>query len=184
MPCGWFRSRAHAYPSPPTHEGAGRPEATIGRRERERSPPGQRRAGPDRTRSHRRRGCEDRRRGSGRRPRIEGRRRCKTASLRDPYDQTAAFGLPAERRPQRSKNRSDRDVRTIELLWERLFQAHANAPRAALDDQCVAFVPDAVGQSRQQRGDRCQNTSIRHIRAYVACERAAIDQNRYRNRWE
>ena len=29
-----------------------------------------------------------------------------------------------------------------------------------------------------------KDASTGHIRAYVACERAAIDQNRYRNRWE
>ena len=165
-----FRSRPHEKPT--NASPAVRSEKWCSfqarRRKRKRSPPRQWRAGPDRTRRHR----------------VERRRRCNVASLRKPHDQTAAFGFPAERRPQRSKNRSDGDVRTIELLRKGFFQGNAHAPRPALDDQRVAFVPDAVGQSRQQWGDRCKNTSTRHIRAYVACERAAIDQNRYRSRWE
>jgi hypothetical protein len=99
-------------------------------------------------------------------------------------EQTPALGLPAERRPQRSQNRGHGNVRTVELIGNRLRKPNSNPLRAPLDHQRVALIPNAVGQSRHQRRDRRKDATTSHIRAYVACERAAIDQNRYRNRWE
>jgi hypothetical protein len=75
-------------------------------------------------------------------------------------------------------------IRAVELFGNRLRKANAHPLRAPLDDQRVALVPNAVGQSRHQRRDRRKDAAAGHVRANVACERAAIDQNRYRNRWE
>jgi hypothetical protein len=82
------------------------------------------------------------------------------------------------------QHRRHGNVLTIELIGNRLRKTNSNPLRTPLDDQRVALVPNAVGQSRHQRRNRRKDAAAGHIRADVACERAAIDQNRYRNRWE
>jgi hypothetical protein len=92
--------------------------------------------------------------------------------------------LEAQRCAQRAKDRSNRHIRPVELIRECLSETNSNAPRATLYHQGVALVPHAVGQPHHQRVDRREDAASGHICAHVAFERAAIDQNRYRGRWE
>jgi hypothetical protein len=82
------------------------------------------------------------------------------------------------------QHRRHRHVRTVKLIWNRLCKPNAHPLRAPLDDQRVALIPNAIGKSRYQRIDRRKDAATGHVCAHVARERAAIDQNRYRNRWE
>ncbi|MGB6520301.1 MAG: hypothetical protein WBE83_00870 [Candidatus Cybelea sp.] len=81
----------------------------------------------------------------------------------------------AQARAEGSQHRADRDVGAVELIGHAALQRHADARRAALEDQRAVLDPHPVGQPRQERVGRRQDAAFRHVRHDVARERMAVE---------
>jgi hypothetical protein len=85
------------------------------------------------------------------------------------------FPVVAQARAKGAQHRADRDVGAVEPIGHAALQRHADARRAALDDQCAVLDPHPVDQPRQERIGRREDAAIRHVRHGVARERMPVE---------
>jgi hypothetical protein len=91
--------------------------------------------------------------------------------------------LVIHRRAERLEYRSGREIYRVELCVEIRCHAHAHAPSAALGNEPAAVVPNAIGNTLQQRIDRRKNAPARDVRANVLRQRSSVDQHRHGRCW-